>query len=329
MATAMSTQPQVSPSEKLAFLFPGQGSQAVGMGRDLAENFTVARQTFEEADDALGFSISTLCFDGPAEQLKQTEFTQPAIFAVSVAADRVLRNHGITPTHVAGHSLGEYSAAVAAGMLGFADAIQALRLRGRFMQEAAPEGEGAMAAILGLAAEPVIALCSRAQAETGDPVSAANLNSPEQVVISGASAAVGRASVLAREAGAKKVVALQVSAPFHCALMQPAQDRLAGVLRGIHFEEAAFPLVCNVDARVVVEGDLERDALIRQVTAPVRWVESMQLLIAEGVTRFLEVGPGKVLTGLLRQIDRSQRCANVEDAASLRKALEPVATVHA
>ncbi len=293
------------------------------MGRDLAENFTIARQAFEEADEALGFSISRLCFDGPIEQLKQTEYTQPAIFTVSVAVDRVLRSHNVTPTHVAGHSLGEYSAAVAAGMLGFSDAIKALQLRGRFMQEAVPEGQGAMAAILGLTAEPVIALCAQAQAETGEPVSAANLNSPEQIVISGSAAAVARASKLAKSGGAKKVVALQVSAPFHCALMQPAQDRLTDVLKTVPFNEAAFPLVCNVDAKIVADGVVERDALIRQVTAPVRWVESMQLLIAEGVTRFYEVGPGKVLTGLLRQIDRSQKCSNIEDSASLRKALEP------
>lgn len=319
----MSSSQPISPLEKTAFLFPGQGSQAVGMGRDLAENFTIARQAFEEADEALGFSISRLCFDGPIEQLKQTEYTQPAIFTVSVAVDRVLRSHNATPTHVAGHSLGEYSAAVAAGMLGFSDAIKALQLRGRFMQEAVPEGQGAMAAILGLTAEPVIALCAQAQAETGEPVSAANLNSPEQIVISGSAAAVARASELAKSGGAKKVVALQVSAPFHCALMQPAQDRLTDVLKTVPFNEAAFPLVCNVDAKIVADGDVERDALIRQVTAPVRWVESMQLLIAEGVTRFYEVGPGKVLTGLLRQIDRSQKCSNIEDSASLRKALEP------
>jgi [acyl-carrier-protein] S-malonyltransferase len=208
-------------------------------------------------------------------------------------------------------------------MLGFSDAIKALQLRGRFMQEAVPEGQGAMAAILGLTAEPVIALCAQAQAETGEPVSAANLNSPEQIVISGSAAAVARASKLAKSGGAKKVVALQVSAPFHCALMQPAQDRLTDVLKTVPFNEAAFPLVCNVDAKIVADGVVERDALIRQVTAPVRWVESMQLLIAEGVTRFYEVGPGKVLTGLLRQIDRSQKCSNIEDSASLRKALEP------
>jgi [acyl-carrier-protein] S-malonyltransferase len=319
----MSTPEQTHHLEKTAFLFPGQGSQSVGMGRDLADNFTVARQTFEEADDALGFSLSTLCFDGPAEQLKQTEFTQPAIFTVSAAVDRVLRNHNVAPNFVAGHSLGEYSAAVAAGMLSFSDAIKALQLRGRFMQEAVPEGQGAMAAILGLAAEPVIELCRQAQEETHEPVSAANLNSPEQIVISGSAAGVARASELAKAAGAKKVIPLQVSAPFHCALMQPAQDRLAAVLSGIPFDEAAFPLVSNVDARLAIEGGAERDALVRQVTAPVRWVESMQLLIAEGVTRFLEVGPGKVLTGLLRQIDRSQKCMNVEDSASLRKFLEP------
>ena len=292
------------------------------MGRDLADNFTVALQTLEEADDVLGFSLSRLCFDGPAEQLKQTEYTQPAIFAVSVAADRVLRNHNIAPDYVAGHSLGEYSAAVAAGMLTFADGLRALRLRGRFMQEAVPEGEGAMAAILGLAAEPVIAICAAAEKEKGQPVSAANLNSPEQIVISGSAGAVARASELAKEAGAKKVVALQVSAPFHCALMQPAQDRLAEELRGITFKDSAFPLVCNVDAKIVEAAAAERDALIRQVTAPVRWVESMRLLIAEGVTRFLEVGPGKVLTGLLRQIDRGQQCSGVEDSASLRKVLQ-------
>ncbi len=321
MATAMITP--VS-SDKTAFLFPGQGSQSVGMGRDLAENFTIARQTFEEADDALGFALSTLCFAGPAEQLKQTEFTQPAIFTVSVAMDRVLRNHNLAPDYVAGHSLGEYSAAVAAGMLRFEDAIKALQLRGRFMQEAVPEGVGAMAAILGLAARPVIEICRIAQADTQQPVSAANLNSPEQVVISGAAAGVARASDLAKSAGAKKVIALQVSAPFHCALMQPAMDRLAEILKGILFADAAFPLACNVDAKLVLDGSTERDALIRQVTAPVRWVESMELLIAEGVTRFVEVGPGKVLTGLLRQIDRAQKCSNVEDAASLRKFLEPV-----
>ena len=323
MSTPEAVTPVAVPSDALAFLFPGQGSQAVGMGRDLAENFPVARQTFEEADDALGFALSTLCFEGPVEQLKQTEFTQPAIFTVSVAVDRVLRSHKIVPGFVAGHSLGEYSAAVSAGMLSFTDAIQALRLRGRFMQEAVPEGAGAMAAILGLAAGPVIALCAQAQAESGQPVSAANLNSPEQIVISGGAEAVAKASELAKAGGAKKVVALQVSAPFHCALMQPAQDRLADVLQKISFGAAAIPLVCNVDAHVVSDGDAERDALIRQVTAPVRWVECMQVLMGAGVTRFFEVGPGKVLTGLLRQIDRAQQCQNVEDTAGVRKALEP------
>jgi [acyl-carrier-protein] S-malonyltransferase len=306
---------------KIAFLFPGQGSQAVGMGRDLAERFTVARRTFDEADAALGYSLSRLCFEGPAEQLTQTEFTQPAIFAVSIAACRVLAERGVAPQYAAGHSLGEYSACVAAGMMNFADAIRALRSRGQFMQQAVAEGQGAMAAILGLDAEAARKVCESAATETNEVVSPANLNSPEQIVISGTVRAVGRASELAQEAGAKKVVPLQVSAPFHCALMQPAQDRLEPVLKAIKFQNAHFPIVSNVTVDVTKSGGDERDALIRQVTGSVRWVESMQKLIEEGVTNFVEVGPGKVLCGLLRQIDRSQRCVSVEDAASLEKAL--------
>ena len=291
------------------------------MGRDLAERFTVARRTFDEADAALGYSLSRLCFEGPAEQLKQTEFTQPAIFAVSVAACRVLAERGVAPQYAAGHSLGEYSACVAAGVMEFAGAIRALRSRGQFMQQAVAEGQGAMTAILGLDAEAAGKVCAAAAAETSEVVSPANLNSPEQVVISGTVRAVARASELARDAGAKKVVPLQVSAPFHCALMQPAQDRLEPVLKAIEFHKPRFPIVSNVTADVTRNGDDERDALIRQVTASVRWVESMRKLIDQGVTNFVEVGPGKVLSGLLRQIDRSQRCSNVEDAASLDKAL--------
>ncbi len=291
------------------------------MGRDLAERFTVARRTFEEADTALGYSLSRLCFEGPAEQLKQTEFTQPAIFAVSVAACRVLAERGVAPGYAAGHSLGEYSACVAAGVMGFSDAIRALRSRGQFMQQAVAEGQGAMAAILGLDAEAVGKVCVAAAEETREVVSPANLNSPEQIVISGTARAVARASELAREAGAKKVVPLQVSAPFHCALMQPAQDRLGPVLKAIDVHNPRYPILSNVTADVTKNGDQERDALIRQVTAPVRWVESMLKLIDLGVTNFVEVGPGKVLCGLLRQIDRSQRCVNVEDGASLEKAL--------
>lgn len=292
------------------------------MGRDLAEKFPVARRTFEEADEALGFSISKLCFEGPDDQLKLTEFQQPAICTVSVAALRVLAEKGIAPRSVAGHSLGEYAANVAAGSISFADAVRTVSSRGRFMQEAVPAGQGAMAAVLGLSSEETAQACTDAAAETKKVVSAANFNSPEQTVISGEAAAVERAAELSKERGAKRVVMLQVSAPFHCALMQPAQDRLAELLRGVTFSEPAVRVAVNVDAVLVGDAGELRDALIRQVTGAVRWVESVRLLISQRPAFFVEVGPGKVLTGLMRQIDRSQSCINIEDEASLVRVIQ-------
>ena len=291
------------------------------MGRELFDNFPVARQTFEEADEALGFAISELCFNGPEEQLKLTEFTQPAIFTVSIAAQRVLAEKGVTASYVAGHSLGEYSANVAAGVISFADAVRTVRSRGKFMQEAVPAGEGAMAAVLGMSSEDAAKACADAAAEAGGVVSPANFNSPEQTVISGAAAAVERAATLSKERGAKKVVMLAVSAPFHCALMRPAQDRLAVLLKELEFKSTETPVVVNVDAAFANGGEPLRDALIRQVTGPVRWVESMRLLIENKPIYFIEVGPGRVLCGLMRQIDRSQSCLNVGDQASLDKTL--------
>jgi [acyl-carrier-protein] S-malonyltransferase len=300
---------------KTAFLFPGQGSQSVGMGSALAANFPAARQVFEEANDALGFDLAAICFDGPEDQLRLTEFTQPAIFTVSVAALRVLNQKGMQADYVAGHSLGEYSANVAAGAISFADAVRTVRKRGQLMQQAVPAGEGAMAAILGMQADAVAAVCKDAS-QPGSPVEPANMNSPEQVVISGAAAAVERAMALAKERGAKRAVALPVSAPFHCSLMQPAQDALKPVLEAIPFSTAKVPVVVNVDARLVKDAADLREALVRQVTGAVRWTESMQMLIADGVTQFVEVGPGKVLSGLLRQVDRSLKCIPTEEAVS-------------
>jgi [acyl-carrier-protein] S-malonyltransferase len=303
----------------IAFLFPGQGSQSVGMGKNLAEIFPVAHQTFEEADDALGFKISRLCFEGPEDQLRLTENTQPAILSVSVAAWRVLDQRGIKPTLAAGHSLGEYSAHVAAGTISFADAVRAVRNRGRYMQEAVPVGTGSMAAILGMSPENVATLCD--DAAQGEVCKPANINSPEQIVISGHASAVERAVKLADERGAKRAKVLSVSAPFHCSLMQSAQERLAVDLQNLKFSPPAFPIVCNVDATSVQSADAARAALIRQVTGSVRWVESMQRLIAQGIQTFVEIGPGKVLCGLMRQIDRSKKCLNVEDEASLQRTM--------
>ncbi len=303
--------------DSVAFLFPGQGSQAVGMGKELAALYPVAQETFDEADAALGYKLSQLCFEGPEDQLKLTEITQPAILTVSVAVYRVLESMGIEPQHVAGHSLGEYSAHVAAGTLSFQDAVRTVRNRGKYMQEAVPVGIGAMAAILALPLETIREICQEAaQGEVCEP---ANINSPDQVVISGSKAAVERAAEMCKAKGAKRAVMLPVSAPFHCSLMQPAQDRLAADLKALSFNPLEVPLITNVDAASINSADLARDALTRQVTGAVQWERSMRVLIEKGVKTFVEVGPGKVLCGLMRQIDRAQTCFNVEDQASLQK----------
>lgn len=307
-------------SSPLAFLFPGQGSQSVGMGKELAAMYPVAQETFDEADSALSYKLSKLCFEGPEDQLKLTEITQPAILTVSVAAWRVLQSKGVTPSYVAGHSLGEYSAHVAAGTLSFADAVRTVHNRGKYMQEAVPVGVGAMAAVLALPIDKLQEICE--EAAQGEVCCAANLNSPDQTVISGSKAAVERAAELAKRRGAKRAIMLPVSAPFHCPLMQPAQDRLAADLAALAFYTPEVPVMCNVDATLATTAEQARDALIRQVTAAVQWDKSMRALIGLGVESFVEVGPGKVLCGLMRQIDRARNCYNVEDEASLQKTID-------
>ena len=294
------------------------------MGRELAENFAVARKVFEAADTALGFAISKLCFEGPAEELQLTANTQPAILTVSAAAAAVLHEKGVKPDFVAGHSLGEYSALVAAGALSLADAVQLVRKRGQYMQEAVPVGQGAMAAILGLDGAVLEEICRKAA--QGEVVSPANLNSPGQVVIAGSAAAVARAVEMAKGRGAKRAIMLNVSAPFHCALMQPAQDRLSVDLEATPVAAPQVPLVNNVSAQVVTAASVVREGLKQQVTSPVRWEESIRRLRVRGVDLFVEVGPGKVLSGLVRQIDRAAECLRVEDSATLnevRVALAP------
>ena len=312
-------------ANKIAFLFPGQGSQAVGMGRALFEQFPVAAQTFAEADEALGFSISSLCFEGPEDQLRLTENTQPAIMTVSVAAARVLAENGIEPALAGGHSLGEWSAHVIAGTLSFKDAVRAVKARGRAMQQAVPAGHGAMAAVLSLDTAQVADACREAAAETGLTVQAANLNSPGQTVISGAVAAVERAAALAKAKGARRAVMLPVSAPFHCELMQPAQEKVARVLATLKLDDPRIPVAANVTGGIVTAADAAKDALIHQVTGTVRWVDCVKSLNGAGAELWIEVGPGKVLCGLLKQIDPALKSLNVEDSTSLEKTMAELA----
>ena len=304
-----------------AYIFPGQGSQSVGMGKDLFDNFAASREVFEQADDALGFSLSQMCFSGDEADLQLTANTQPAILTVSVAAYEAARSEGIpVPSVVAGHSLGEYSALVAAGVLDFADAVRTVRSRGTYMQEAVPVGVGAMAAILGLNAAAVEAGCG--EAAQGQVCSPANINSPSQVVLAGHTEAVDRACEILKEKGAKRAIKLNVSAPFHCALMMPAQERLANDLSELQYGELAFPIVHNVDAAQNNDASVVKTKLTDQVSSPVCWLQTIEGMAASGVTRFVEIGPGKVLTGLVRQINREAVYSNIEDTESLSSTID-------
>ncbi|QWV94559.1 ACP S-malonyltransferase [Geomonas oryzisoli] len=307
--------------QSYAFIFPGQGSQHAGMGKDLADNFKTAKVAFEEADDALGFSLSKLCFEGPEEDLKLTANTQPAILAASVAAFRVLKEESpLVPSFVAGHSLGEYSALVAAGALDFADALRTVRARGSYMQDAVPVGVGAMAAILGVEADVLKEIC--AEAAQGEVVSPANFNSPGQIVVAGHTGAVNRAIEIAKAKGFRKAMLLPVSAPFHCALMKPAADRLAQTLEAVQVHALTAPVVSNVEAKPNSDAARVKPLLVEQVCAPVLWEQIIQNIVAAGVTNFVEIGPGKVLAGLVKRIDKEAACVNVQDAAGVKAITE-------
>jgi [acyl-carrier-protein] S-malonyltransferase len=308
----------------IAFVFPGQGAQKVGMGKALAEQFPLCREAFDEADAALGEPLSTLCFEGPEDRLMLTEHTQPAILAMSVAVWRLVRSRGVEARFAAGHSLGEYSAHVAAGTLSYADALRTVRRRGRYMQDAVPLGEGAMAAILGLDRDGVGRACAEIEGETGRVVSPANLNAPGQVVIAGHADAVTAVGDRAKSRGAKRVIPLAVSAPFHCALMKPAEERLAPELRSLPAADPRIPVVANVDAEPKQTAAASIEALVRQVSSPVRWEDVVRRLIAEGVTTCLELGPGSVLAGLIRKIDRTLKVWSVEDGDGLEAALSQI-----
>ena len=306
---------------KVAFVFPGQGSQKVGMCKDFYDTYACAKKVFEEADAALGFSISKLCFEGPEEDLRLTKNTQPAILTCSVAVLAVMREHGLKCGIAGGHSLGEYSALVAAGVMSLQDAVVAVHKRGEFMQEAVPVGEGAMAAVMGLTPDEIVAICQKVEKECGEAVQAVNFNCPGQVVIAGATKAVETATEALKAAGAKRAIPLPVSAPFHSTLMKPAAERLKEVLDRIEFHDAKFPVVANVTAEPVTKAEEIRALLVKQAASPVRWEMSMHRMIRDGFDTFVEVGPGKVLTGFTRKIDRGMNALNVEDVASLEKTL--------